>query len=540
MPAGNGSYVVKKSGAIFPINIRDLKHRTPLFRLDPGNGSARTYYLKIRSNTSRNIPLTIWDRDSFYAFDHEESLVSGMFFGLVLIMIVYNLFFFIFLNDVTYLYFVLSVSAYFLYLLGLKGFDYEYLFPNNPYPFRQISPVVGAFAMFWTVKFEQSFLKTKTTVPVFHIILNVLLVIEAALFCGAILIRHNIFGVVGNIITIGWIAAIISAAVAAWIKKSKDAPFVLFAHSTTFLGVMLYSLRSLGVLPSNLVTLYSHQIGFSISVVLLSIGISSNIIRIRIEKEKAQSEALEYLKKVNEMQDKFVDYLETRVEERTHALNDAYDSLKHKDSAISRDIHLAKRIQSSLLPKDHEGFAAEDCVVRYLPMIEVGGDLYDIFEMDSGIVRVFLADATGHGVQAALLTMLIKSQYESVKQFYAHPHEIFYHMNESIISNYSHLDFFFTGILLDIDFKKSLIRYVSAGHPAQILAGKKGIVEIPPSGKLIGIVPNVKFQTMEIAFTKGDRLLRFTDGLFDEFNSNGEELAYRSSGSGRRMLTVSN
>lgn len=525
IPDDRGTYRPKKAGFLFPIGLRDVKHRTILFSISPPPGKPVTYYLRVKTTTSMNVPLSIWNRAAFYSFDHEESLLTGIFFGLIGIMIVYNFIFFVFLNDVTYLYYVLSIGGYFLYLLNLKGLDFEYIIGGNPYPFRNLSPVMGAFAMFWTIRFEQKFLKTKETTPFLHQALNVMLGVEAALFVSALLIRSRVFGIAGNVVTIVWIASILTTAVFAWIKRSKEAPYMLIAHTTTFIGVLLFSLRSLGFLPNCSIINYSHQIGFSISSVLLSVGMTSSINRIRREKEAAQAESYEYLKKVNDMQDKFVVYLEAKVEERTQELNEAYDNLKHKESAIERDIQVAKRIQNSLLPGEEDGGVDwSKYFVKYLPMFEVGGDLYDVVKLDSGIVRIFLADATGHGIQAALLTMLIKSTYESVKLFYREPHEILYQMNETFITNYAHLDFFFTGIVADIDFKRSTVRYVSAGHPAQFLIGRDGVREIPHSGKLIGIVPNVNFVTQEIEFRDGDTLLLFTDGLFEEFNANGDEL----------------
>ncbi|MBN1532434.1 MAG: SpoIIE family protein phosphatase [Spirochaetes bacterium] len=527
-PRGDGTWRARASGFIHPIGQRDIRHRRILFTISPPPNRPFTCYLRVKTSTSMSVPLVVRERDAFAELDHDHSLAMGIFIGLIAAMLVYNLFFFIFLRDTTYLYYVLSIGGYLIFMLNLKGLDYEYLFGSTPGVVFGISPTLGAFAMFWAVVLEQRFLNTRETTPLWHRVLNVLLGVESLLFVTSLLWRHRIFGVIGNTITLIWIFCILATAVTAWIKKSRNAPYMLFAHTSTFLGVMFMSLRSLGILPASILTDYGHQIGFAISTVLLSIGMTGSIYRIRREKEKAQAESLEHVKRAAEIQELFVSHLETQVAERTSELNAACDDLRQKDEAIGRDIRIAKRIQERLLPVKAAGIDWSQFSIRYIPMYELGGDLYDVVKLSDGTIRIFLADATGHGIQAALLTMLIKSEYESVKLLYRELHEILMYMNNTFLSKYGSLDLIFTGIVLDIDPGRSVVRYVSAGHPTQFLLGPRGVRDIGHSGKLIGIDPDAAFETRELPFEAEDSLLLFTDGLFEEFNSGREELGFAS------------
>lgn len=82
---------------------------------------------------------------------------------------------------------------------------------------------------------------------------------------------------------------------------------------------------------------------------------------------------------------------------------------------MKEELNLAKKLQTEILP-DIPSFAGIKIHSTYLPMMEVGGDLYDLFEIRPGVLRVFIADATGHGIQAALLTMTLKGILESIKK----------------------------------------------------------------------------------------------------------------------------
>jgi hypothetical protein len=108
--------------------------------------------------------------------------------------------------------------------------------------------------------------------------------------------------------------------------------------------------------------------------------------------------------------------LQKKVEERTEELTRAYDRLNAMYRQVQDDMVLAKKIQGRILTKNFNNITGIKTYVQYYPMSEVGGDIYDITEIRPGCVRIFLADAAGHGVQAALVTMIIKGEYEKVKE----------------------------------------------------------------------------------------------------------------------------
>ena len=107
--------------------------------------------------------------------------------------------------------------------------------------------------------------------------------------------------------------------------------------------------------------------------------------------------------------------LEKKITERTDELSTAYERLNRAYGQIQADLTLAKRIQKRIMPENFDSIEGLDLVVHYYPMADIGGDIYDIFQLSPGYIRIFLADAIGHGIQAALITMIIKSEYEKVK-----------------------------------------------------------------------------------------------------------------------------
>lgn len=215
--------------------------------------------------------------------------------------------------------------------------------------------------------------------------------------------------------------------------------------------------------------------------------------------------------------------LEIKVKQRTRELNEAYQKLNYTYDEMKKDLNLAKMIQDRTLPKNIASIRQKKFYIIYRPLIEIGGDYYDIFERENGIIRIFLADATGHGIGAALITMLIRSEYEKWKSTHDRPESILKELNESFISRYSELNMFFTGIILDLDVDHHSLTYSSAGHPDQFLLRENSVEVIERTDRAVGLKGSHSFSSRKKKYDFNDRILLFTDGIFEEFNLHKEE-----------------
>jgi serine phosphatase RsbU (regulator of sigma subunit) len=213
--------------------------------------------------------------------------------------------------------------------------------------------------------------------------------------------------------------------------------------------------------------------------------------------------------------------LEKKITERTEELSNAYESLNKAYGQIQADLTLAKRIQKRIMPEDFDSIQGLDLVVHYYPMADIGGDIYDIFQLQPGCIRVFLADAIGHGIQAALITMIIKGEYEKVKTI-ENTQDVLKWLNKSFTDLYISLNAFFSCILLDIDIKNKKIRYASAGHPDQIHINENSVKFLKHTGKLIGIKSDTEYGFIERDIKAHDKILLYTDGLFEQFNEHDD------------------
>ena len=208
--------------------------------------------------------------------------------------------------------------------------------------------------------------------------------------------------------------------------------------------------------------------------------------------------------------------LEQKVELRTRQLSSALQT-------IQEDIQHAKAVQTNTLPIGSGPWPGLEIHPEYLPMTEIGGDYYDIRRLENGNVRVFLADATGHGIQAALMTMSIYAEYIGLRDELIPPGEILTKLNNQYCDRYSLLNSLFTCFLMDIDLEKNTITYSSAGHPQQIVIGSGSSRKLYVQNRLIGVLNNYQYDQAEEDFRPGERIVLFTDGIFEEFDDSAEE-----------------
>ncbi|WP_010411772.1 PP2C family protein-serine/threonine phosphatase [Leptospira inadai] len=210
--------------------------------------------------------------------------------------------------------------------------------------------------------------------------------------------------------------------------------------------------------------------------------------------------------------------LEKRVEERTKQLRNAL-------RLIRNDLTVAREIQKDLLNlKDNERITIYDLIFEVLhkPLAEVGGDLYDILELPDGRVRIFIADATGHGVQAALLTILIRRAYEDHRTKEVSPGKLMSALSGEFHGTYKNVGTYFSASILEISKDRRILRYSLAGSPPVIVQTEDGEKFLECENPLVGLLKDFVYTERETELPNEFRILCFTDGLTEAAREMGD------------------
>jgi two-component system, sensor histidine kinase LadS len=299
-------YEIRTAGENYPFNKRELKHQNFVFRLNIPPGKETTYYIRFESTGSIQLPLMLQSAEAFSAKDHEARILYGLYYGIVLAMLLYNLFLFFSLRDKNYLYYVLYLTNFGLLQLSLNGLAFEYIWPDYPWWSNKSMPFLISSLLLWISRFSCNFLVSKVYAPIINRFFSATIFIAiAGMLC-------SLFGdyYIALLISIGTIFAYIPAAMSAgiisWRKGYRPARFFIIAFSTYLTGALVYIMRASGIIPNTFITTYSMQIGSAIEVILLSLALADRINIMKQEKEDAQALAIENLHIADKLKDEFL------------------------------------------------------------------------------------------------------------------------------------------------------------------------------------------------------------------------------------------
>lgn len=185
---------------------------------------------------------------------------------------------------------------------------------------------------------------------------------------------------------------------------------------------------------------------------------------------------------------------------------------------LNEDLTLARNLQRKVYEYRPELVADFDLFLRHAPSGILTGDLFDLSRPDPARLRVFLADARGHGINAALCAMIIKSEWVNLSQSRLSPASALNILNRRIITRYDDT-VTFTAVVADI-YGETLV-FSSAGHVNQLLSHGRTVTELVAGGPPLGFTEQYEYSEAEYAFPRDARLTLFTDAFTEEVNLSG-------------------
>jgi sigma-B regulation protein RsbU (phosphoserine phosphatase) len=204
-----------------------------------------------------------------------------------------------------------------------------------------------------------------------------------------------------------------------------------------------------------------------------------------------------------------------RVAEALSRVQAAYQVLLEQRAMVEQDFRRAERIQRALLPRVLPRLDGVQVNVAFRPSTVIGGDLYGADMLDDRHLAVYVADAAGHGVSAALLIVLFNQRLRTKDEAGPRsPAAVLADLNRDLHRECSASGLFITVAYALIDTVTHEIRISSAGHPSCLVLREDGSsVSVETTGPALGLTPDATFGETRLFSGEGDRLLFHTDGL---------------------------
>ncbi|MGD9952474.1 MAG: 7TM diverse intracellular signaling domain-containing protein [Burkholderiales bacterium] len=331
-PGGETRYWQRVAGDRFAWDAREVKHRNHVFRFAaPQPAGAHTYYLRAESQSVLTLPLTLWRPEAFAARDRDAQLVLGLFYGLVIALVLYNLMLYFAVRDRVYLYYVMYAAAFGVFLLGYDGLAYQYLWPHSVWAANHAVAMSLALSLALGALFAHAFLDMRRIAPqAGRAMLAVVAAGLALAASAAIGWPLDYGGVLRAISVLGFVTAAIATTVAvrALLEGYRPARFFLVAWGALLGFIAVGALRNFALVPTNVVTLHGLHVGFGLDVLLLSFALGDRINLLRRERAAAQGEAMEAQRLLLDATRESERELEARIAERTAELNRVNERLR--------------------------------------------------------------------------------------------------------------------------------------------------------------------------------------------------------------------
>jgi phosphoserine phosphatase RsbU/P len=219
------------------------------------------------------------------------------------------------------------------------------------------------------------------------------------------------------------------------------------------------------------------------------------------------------------------EYLEALVHDRTATLAARNAALTERDQEITRNLKVAAKIQKRLLPQTLPQFEPFRFAVAFRGHDQVTGDYHDFLQLGPDRLGVLIADASGHGVPAAFVSVMAKMCCNAYCQGLDSPASILSAMNEHL-SDLMEGDHFITMFAVVLHRQSLQLTYARAGHPLPMFyhAATQRVTLLDGPGAMIGVMPDPDFADQRVQLEPGDKVLLFTDGVPECRNTRDQEL----------------
>jgi sigma-B regulation protein RsbU (phosphoserine phosphatase) len=228
-------------------------------------------------------------------------------------------------------------------------------------------------------------------------------------------------------------------------------------------------------------------------------------------------------------------------------LRNLNNELIEKERHLDLDLKAAAEIQKSLLPQNTFEVENLEIAWKFEPCEHMGGDIFNIFQIDSEHLGIYMLDVSGHGVPAAMITVSV-SQFlqqnivhltkDKKKSSIMAPAQVLNSLDKEF--PFERFNNFFTITYLIINTQSGETIYSNAGHPYPILLHKNQTIELlNQKGPIIGAGdlnfldgPKIRFEESQLKIEPGDKLFVYTDGIVEYQNDKqefyGDDRFYKS------------
>jgi len=338
----DGDHIIQhySKGITSEYDNRPIKHQSYIFPIKKTTGD-NFIYLYIKSGKQLTLPIYIGNINQVNQQNLIKDILFGIYIGILMSMLLYNLFIYTTVRDKNYIYYVVYLASVLLTQASLEGYLFRFLLPKHPLIADAGIYIFSALLGLSAVEFAKNFLATKKEAPLLHkvsYLFWILYLIVIILFFAK---QYNASYQLILLLAMLGAMYVLFMAIKIAMRGSKSAKFFLIAWSVFIVCVIMYVLKDMAILPYNTFTSSSLLLGSALEALMLSFALADKINVFKLDKERSQEETLRALQENERIVREQNLLLEQKVKERTEALeetnynlNDALVNLKEAQSQL--------------------------------------------------------------------------------------------------------------------------------------------------------------------------------------------------------------
>lgn len=373
-----------KAGYEVPFSERRVKYRTFLFPLNLKENQHYDVIINAYGNKSVQLPISIWSEKVFWENSQNNTLFQGLYFGIIAVMVLYNLFLYISLRQNIYIYYVLMVVSIGLFQAALNGIGYAHIWTQNEWWHRlSIAVLIPACNGFSGI-FAYNFLKLKDVAPIatkIHIGLSKLSIVFIV-FC--FLLSPTVSIPISTVLSFICSTLIAYLLVLYW-SKDKSTMYFSLAWAGLLAGTQVLALNKVGLIPFNFYTENALQVGSAFESILLSLAMGEQIKQLQLDKVSAEKASIQAREDALALEQK-----ELQARKETKAKSDFLAAMSHEiRTPMNGVLGIAELLKDTGLNKTQQDYV--DIIYSSgKSLITIINDILDYSKIEAGKLNLEL------------------------------------------------------------------------------------------------------------------------------------------------------
>jgi two-component system, sensor histidine kinase LadS len=346
IPTKHGTFTQVLTGDKRAFEERPILHKNFESTLDMFADSVVVCYFKVKSHSFADIRIAFRSVNRFVYYVQNEYMLYGMFYGMILIISLYNFLVYLAIREVKNIYYICYILSVALYAASLDGVGFQFLWPSHP-EWNSYTTGIALYSLIASALiFTRKFLSTKANAPELDKALLGMLIARSIWFFAALLFFPSLL-TFRNLEIIP-LSLVFYTGIKVWIGNYKPARFFVIAYGILFAGFFLRTLVQFNILPFTILSHYSLHISFGVEMLFLTFALGDRIRILKDNRDRALRRIIHQHEVNMQLKDKVNRELEEKVQERTVQLNQKNAELEESNTTIARQSAEINQINSLL------------------------------------------------------------------------------------------------------------------------------------------------------------------------------------------------